>query len=133
MRSEINDRLCYVAVAKASAIDGLAHRRFEARLAFSVLPKQRGANVLLEAFVPETVEPLLAKYFERFVELFPDDEKPFISAASRSLSREFLTPRFSCQVLVFLDEVPIVDVLHAVHADAVNMEIVDPSQETGLH
>src|ERR687891_336872 len=50
---EINDGLRAITVAKVPAIDGLTHGPCEARLAGSALAQECGADVVLEALVPE--------------------------------------------------------------------------------
>ena len=89
----------------------------------------------LEVLVPEPIEPRLVQVEQRqgLAQLFADDQEAFIGHRCRRLGGKPLPPGVAREVLVFLDEVPVGDVLDTVHADAVDVEIVHPAEERGLH
>src|SRR5262245_28181252 len=94
---------------------------------------QRRADVPLEALVPEAVEPALCwigiDQAERLGQLLADDEEPLVGAAGREAGAIELAGRRG----ELAHEVPVLDVLDAVQAEAVDMEVLHPAGERREH
>ena len=103
---------------------------FEAQ-AVGTFAEERGAHEPLEVFVPQAIQPLLSQQLGRHLELFADHQE--LGVRRRALSRIPLSEMLARGVLEVADEVPVGDVLHAVHADAVDLEILHPALEERQH
>ncbi|HYN38635.1 MAG TPA: hypothetical protein VES39_05235 [Rhodospirillales bacterium] len=77
--------------------------------------------------MPQSVQPVLFQQVQRLAQFFADHQEARVGGAGRTLFGCAPAKHVARQILVLLDEVPVGDVLHAVHADAVHMEVPHPS------
>src|SRR5262245_48403275 len=68
----------------------------------------------------------------RFAEFLADNEEAFVGA-TETLRSEALLIEAPGVVFVLLDKIPVGDILHTVHADAVDMEVRQPALERRKH
>jgi hypothetical protein len=86
----------------------------------------KSGTLPLEALVPEAIEPLLLEECVRLVEFFADHEEAFVRGPD-ALSSEALLDERAGEILVILDELPILHVFDAVEAESVDMEVSHPA------
>src|SRR5262245_18266869 len=112
------------------AIDGPANHSFEVQ-AVRVLAQQNGSYQALKAFVPEPIQPLGAQQLPRHFQLFTDDQE--LGVRGRTRCRVSLLELLASGILEIADDVPIRDIFHAIHPDAIDLEVLHPATEEGQH
>src|SRR5258708_10990503 len=133
MGGDVIHGFCQVAKAEIATVDGVTDGEFEV-LTVITLAENRGTNPSAKAVIPEGVETPLGEQFERTRQLLSHHEEALVSAGWVETGRlPALVPKIPGVILISTYEVPVGNILHTIHADAINAKIAHPARDIGVH
>src|SRR5207302_1413418 len=126
MRSDIIDALSKIGKAEIATINSIADSPFEV-LSISILPQNRGANACPKAVIPESIQTLLREKLVWKRQFLTNNEKALVSASgSKTSLQPALVPKIAGAIFILAYEVPVGNILDAIHADTIDTKIAHP-------
>jgi len=95
-------------------------------------PEKRRTKPPQKLLVPQPVEPVLRKQGEGERQLLAHDQEMSVWAAAQPGGSPPILKQGAGTVLVCLNEIPIGNVLHAIHTYAINPKIPHPTRDVAI-